>query len=54
MPAMPRPNKKALKILEKIIGKPDNKQSKSKVIVTSGRIDQGINTTIDSMYNHPI
>ena len=53
MPAMPRPNKKSEKIMEKIIGKPDNKQSDKQVYVQQKPAD-GINRAIDSWYNHKI
>lgn len=50
---MPRP-KKAMKIVDKIIGKPDNRQGAARVVINPARIDENINTTIDSMFNHPI
>lgn len=53
MPAMPRPNKKCQKILEKILGKPDNQQSNAKVYVTERPAD-GLNRSLDQWYNHKV
>lgn len=50
---MPRPNQKSQKIMEKILGKPDNKQSAAKVYVAERPAD-GLNTGLDSWYNHKI
>jgi len=52
MPAMPRPSKKSIKIVEKILGKPDNKQGDTRVKVQVSQ--PWLNTSLDSWYNHPV
>lgn len=53
MPAMPR-SKKAIKIIEKIIGKPENLQDGRKVYRVGSKNIDGINRNLDSWYNHKI
>lgn len=52
MPAMPRTSKKAQRIVEKIIGKPEN-QLTEKTVYKREPVD-GINRSLDSWYNHKI
>ena len=51
MPGMPRP-KKSVKIVDKIIGKPDNRQSVKTVY--EPRQGEALNTSLDGWYNHKI
>jgi len=55
MPQMPRPNAKCQKILERIIGKPENQQNGRHVYRTKkeNEINPGLNKELDRWYNHP-
>lgn len=52
--SMPRPNSKCQKILERIIGKPENLQDGRRVNRSQPKQDNpNLNTELDRWYNHP-
>lgn len=53
MPAMPRGSKKSQKIVERIIGKPENRQDGTSVYRGTRSVD-GINRNLDGWYNHKV
>lgn len=51
---MPRPNAKCQKIMERIIGKPENLQDGRRVNRQHKEVNPAVNKELDRWYNHPI